>query len=61
MRAARACDALLVLVRAVYGARVQPICQSEIGPELGDHARDVITPMPIAPWALNPQDIEHSD
>jgi hypothetical protein len=49
------------LAKGKTAARVQPICQSEIGPELGDHARDVITPMPIAPWALNPQDIEHSD
>jgi hypothetical protein len=61
MRAARACDALLVLVRAIYGALVHPVCQSVVGPEISNQARDVITPMPIAPRALDAKDIKHSD
>ena len=61
MRAARACDALLVLVRAIYGALVQPVGQSVVGPEISNQARDVITPMPIAPRALDAKDIKQSD
>jgi len=61
MRAARARDALLVLVRAIYGALVQPVCQSVVGPEISNQAQERITPMPIAPRALDAKDIEHSD
>ena len=61
MRTARWRDALLVLVRATYGALVQPVCQSVVGPELRDQACDVIALMPIAPPALDAKDIEHSD
>jgi hypothetical protein len=61
VRAARWRDALLVLVRAIYGAVVQPVCQSVVGPELGDQACDVIALMPIASPTLDAKDIEHSD
>jgi len=61
MRAARARDALLVLIRAVECALVQPVGEPAIGAEFSDEVRDLIAPVPIAPRALDAQHGELSD
>jgi hypothetical protein len=55
VRPARARGALLVLLRAINGALVQPVGSAGVGAELGYKAGDIIAPMHSAGGAFDAQ------
>jgi hypothetical protein len=61
MRFACSRDALLILLRAIDCALVQPIGQPVVGAEFGNEARNVIAALPSTRRALDAKDIKHSD
>jgi hypothetical protein len=54
-------DAVLVLLRTIGGAFMQPVGQPVGGPQLLEQARDVVAALPTACRALDPQHVELAD